>query len=245
MKTSETLTKIAPALVAAQSEWPLIPENVHVNAGAKKYSFADLRQIFKHIDPVLYKNGLAVLQTPSSDGGQAILITRIMHTSGEWIEDSAPMGKLPDSPQAYGSLLTYWRRYCLLAVLRIASADDDGVRAEKAVVDQRRASTPKVSVAPKSHTTVPEQRMTQSQITILWNQIKAELKKDDAGSLEFVQRVTGKKSMADLMQSDLGRVAMGIKTEKARPAPKVMPSHHEEDVPPFNVPPTWDEGIVP
>jgi hypothetical protein len=67
-------------------------------------------------------------------GGLA-LVTYLVHgASGQWVSQSVPFivprGKTED-PQAYGSALTYSRRYGLQSALGMISDDDDGEAASR------------------------------------------------------------------------------------------------------------------
>ena len=76
---------------------------------------------------LLADNGLSVIQMPGNYfEGRMWLITRLCHSSGEWIEQemSVPVQK-PDA-QGAGSALTYMRRYALAAFIGVVQADDDG-----------------------------------------------------------------------------------------------------------------------
>jgi len=62
-----------------------------------------------------------------------VLATRIMHKSGQWLENYFPLDAMPDkngavTPQAWGSASSYARRYGLQAALGITTGDvdDDG-----------------------------------------------------------------------------------------------------------------------
>jgi hypothetical protein len=49
-----------------------------------------------------------------------------MHESGEFIQGSMPIhAKKEKDPQAYGSAITYARRYSLASVLGLAVGDED------------------------------------------------------------------------------------------------------------------------
>ena len=67
--------------------------------------------------------------TPDFEYGPVVaLTTRLIHASGEWIEDTLIMpipvvGKSNDA-QAYGAALTYARRYALTAMLGIVADED-------------------------------------------------------------------------------------------------------------------------
>jgi hypothetical protein len=68
-----------------------------------------------------------VIQTTRvSDEEQVIVVTRLAHTSGEWIEGELAVPVSKADAQGYGSALTYARRYGLCAITGIAPEDDDG-----------------------------------------------------------------------------------------------------------------------
>jgi len=58
--------------------------------------------------------------------GFPVLTTRLMHSSGEWLEGEWPLNPVKNDPQALGAASTYARRYSLMAALGIATEDDDG-----------------------------------------------------------------------------------------------------------------------
>lgn len=123
MKTSEQLDKIAPALVKAQSEIPGISKDGKANYG----QYITLDTLLATVKPILTANGLAVLQ-PVTEAPDGIgVTTRIIHTSGQWMEDTSVFpvdgGRGPAAQQA-GSAITYQRRYGLAAFLGIASEED-------------------------------------------------------------------------------------------------------------------------
>jgi hypothetical protein len=60
------------------------------------------------------------------------LTTRLLHTSGQWIEDTASSPLPKADPQGVGSATTYLRRYALAAFLCITQEDDDGEAARPA-----------------------------------------------------------------------------------------------------------------
>lgn len=132
MKTSESLTKIAPAFAKAQSEIRFAVENA-TNPHLKN-RYADLSSVIDAIKSALLSNNIAFLQTPSqSDDGKLHLTTRLLHTSGEWIEDTATCPLPKQDPQGFGSALTYLRRYSLSAICGLYADDDDGDRASNNV----------------------------------------------------------------------------------------------------------------
>jgi len=63
---------------------------------------------------------------PVHHENEAGVITRLMHTSGQWIESTLwlPVGKA--DAQGVGAAITYARRYALQSILGVPAADDDG-----------------------------------------------------------------------------------------------------------------------
>ena len=131
MKTSESIVKISSALVQMQSETShatFDSLNPHF-----KNKYASLAEVIDTIKPALAKYGLCVIQLPfyRQDVG-FMLVTRIMHESGEWIETEVMLNPTKNDPQGLGSSITYMRRYTLPGVCLIASdEDDDGNEASK------------------------------------------------------------------------------------------------------------------
>lgn len=125
MKTSDTITKIADALVKAQAAMkPAIKDsrNPHFNS-----RYADLASVWDAIREPLTSNGLSVVQmVGSNELEKTTLTTRVTHVSGEWIESTwqIPVGK--QDPQGLGSAISYARRYALASAVGVVQDDDDG-----------------------------------------------------------------------------------------------------------------------
>jgi len=148
MKQSESITKLADALVKAQSEMPEIPldsENPHYRS-----KFSSLKAVIDKTRPVFAKHGLVVIQLPSGNENAIGLTTRILHSSGEWIEQEAVMsinsGANPG--QDFGKLITYLRRYSLSAAAGVYSDEDtDGEGIGKGTqTTGKKQSQPKVDM---------------------------------------------------------------------------------------------------
>jgi hypothetical protein len=159
VQQTEEITALAAALAAAQAEFDAVGKASDNPFFHSKY--ADLPTIMRAVGPVLAKHGLAVTQHPGyatyatggiTDPSREIvdtITTRIVHTSGEWMQSTMLLHLIPDksghvTPQAQGSAITYARRYALSAALGIVTdVDDDGNQASQgpALVneDQRKA----------------------------------------------------------------------------------------------------------
>jgi hypothetical protein len=93
-----------------------------------KSNYADLTSVMLACKDALAANDLAVLQLSRiHESGTPVLVTRIIHVSGEHVEGEFPLVcKDPNDPQKLGSAVTYARRYALAAALGITADDDDG-----------------------------------------------------------------------------------------------------------------------
>ena len=124
------MKEIAAALVAAQSAFQPALKNSQNPHFRSKY--ADLGACIDAVIDALHANGIALIQhTDESDKG-IIISTTFLHRSGE-IYDAGSLfvPASQQTPQAYGSALTYARRYSLMTACGIAPEDDDGNAASK------------------------------------------------------------------------------------------------------------------
>ena len=125
MKTSDTLTKIAPALLAAQKS----VGNAKKQATNPHYKskYANLESVIEAVKDALNDNGITIIQTVGDTiGGTTRVNTRLLHESGEFIEDTACAPIAKQDAQGVGSAVTYLRRYSLAAICSITQEDDDG-----------------------------------------------------------------------------------------------------------------------
>ncbi len=160
---SPEIKDLVAALSKAQGAYPSIGadrENPYF-----KSNYADLDMILKAVRPMLTENGLSLTQdTRFSADGSTILHTRIYHATGQWVETRARILPVKNTPQEYGSCLTYNKRYSAMALLGVTVAkdptDDD---AEVAMVHAREiiAKGPSVKYNPKdqSHDTVSKEQI--------------------------------------------------------------------------------------
>lgn len=95
-----------------------------------KSKYADLTSVIDAIKPHLVKHGLFFTQCPRpSDGG--VSIETVLHHSGgdKWSMGTLFVPANKNDAQAYGSALTYARRYALVTAFAVPTEDDDGIAA--------------------------------------------------------------------------------------------------------------------
>lgn len=124
MTTSEQVDAISGALAKAQSGM----KNAVLNKVNPHFRnrYADLAAIRDAVVPALSVNQIAVTQTLEPTDTTPVVVTRLVHSSGQWIESRCPLYGIGDM-QKMGSAITYARRYSLSAICGIsADEDDDG-----------------------------------------------------------------------------------------------------------------------
>ena len=124
MRQSETISKLATALVAAQGAMGGAVRDA--SNPFFKSTYADLGSVVKAIKEPFFANGLSYVQFPYSTELGVGVTTRLMHTSGEWLESEFVLPLTKQDPQGAGAAVTYARRYALQAMAGIPSTDDDG-----------------------------------------------------------------------------------------------------------------------
>src|SRR4030095_13520534 len=165
MQTSDQIAELAAALATAQAAMRGAvkdPENPFFRS-----KYADLASVWEACREPLTANHLAIVQFPRAtfegkpeayewttrtwEGRYGVrvptvvsVLTRLMHSSGQWLEDTTST-MLPNAdPQAVGSAITYLRRYALAALAGAAPEDDD---AEAAHTASRAQALPKPTPA--------------------------------------------------------------------------------------------------
>jgi len=181
MRTSETIGKVSAAFVAAQSDMNGLRKDGKNPFFSSNYITLD--SILEYVRPILTAHGIALLQTNSGvlQNAETEIIgltvtTRLLHTSGEWIENDVTLPVIPRTdrsgkaqpldPQSLGSGLTYGRRYALTALLGIGAETDDDGNAASRTKEWKQPAAPKVTPAPK--TEVPLLQQFREQVIRLW-----------------------------------------------------------------------------
>jgi hypothetical protein len=118
---------LASAMAAAFAAIEGATKGAQGQVGQQKYKYADITAVIDAVKPALIANGLFFTQHchPSEDG--VTVETVVGHCGGE----SLSLGSLyvpanKKDAQAFGSALTYARRYALVTAFGVPVEDDDG-----------------------------------------------------------------------------------------------------------------------
>ena len=127
METSENINELAAALSKAQGKITGALKDSSNPFFKSKY--ADLASCWEACRAALSENNLAVIQTVrvnSDAGAPCVLVTTMLaHASGQWVRDTLSLFPKDTGPQAFGSCITYGRRYGMTAIIGLAQVDDD------------------------------------------------------------------------------------------------------------------------
>jgi hypothetical protein len=123
--TPEQAAELSIALAKAQAEFTQIKRDRTVTVrtkagGTYSFSYAPLESILRATMPALAKHGLALTQAVE----EGTLVTKLL-CNGTILENRLPILVREEGPQAYGSALTYARRYGITLLLGICADDDD------------------------------------------------------------------------------------------------------------------------
>lgn len=201
LRTSPEVDKIAPALVHAQAEIESVVKDKTGTIQGKdgkagySYKYSDLSSVIEAVKKPLNANGICFLQAPARANGGIQVTTRLMHESGQYVEqDTFIPGNFP-TPQSAGSAITYGKRYGLQSLSGLPSEDDDGKRAnddtERDISDAERktraaleeAAKGGIQALKKAWSALPQK--TRDRIDLA--PLKRDAIKADEGRKEFVQ----------------------------------------------------------
>jgi hypothetical protein len=151
--TSEGIEAITAAMVKAQHA--LKPAVKDATNPAYKSKYADLAAVWHACRDSLTTNGIAVWQDVQVDDAGVSVITRLAHTSGQWVQFGPlkiPLGK--KDAHGVGSATSYGKRYALAAAVGVvAEDDDDGNEASK---NSNGAAAAKQPAFDRKHTPMAE-----------------------------------------------------------------------------------------
>ncbi len=93
--------------------------------------YADINAVLETVMPVLTSNGIILMQMPDINEFGHVLVTKLVNADNpdEFIMSTTPLILPKHDMQAYGSAVTYSRRYALISMLDLETVDDDGNRA--------------------------------------------------------------------------------------------------------------------
>ena len=129
------MKELFKALADFQQECPIIKKletaRIRTKAGGEyTYNYAGLPSIHEVIDPLLYKHGLILSQPLEYNEGKSFVHTILFHLeSGEKLESFVEIPKVTfpgmNDYQAFGTGITYLRRYPLASILGIVTDEDN------------------------------------------------------------------------------------------------------------------------
>ncbi len=124
MCKSNEINELAIALNTVQSQIMIASKDA--KNGFFKSKYATLNSVWEAVKDAVLNNGLTVLQPISYIDNRPVVQTMIIHKSGQFITSECPVvcAKQND-PQAFGSAITYARRYSLASMLGVMTDDDD------------------------------------------------------------------------------------------------------------------------
>lgn len=93
-----------------------------------KSKYFDINSLLEHLEPILKKNNVLLLQPITHNMVGSMLIDP---DTGQSITSEIELPAITD-PQKLGSAVTYYRRYTLQSLLGLQAEDDDGNIASKA-----------------------------------------------------------------------------------------------------------------
>ena len=95
--------------------------------GKDKPTYASLAAVLETVRGPLTDAGIVLYQSASASDGGVMVRSMLIHAeSGESIEEVLPLPVAQQTAQAYGSAITYGRRYLAMAMCGLAPDDDDG-----------------------------------------------------------------------------------------------------------------------
>lgn len=130
-----------------------------------KSKYFDINQLIEHVQPVLNKHGLVLLQPIEGGSVSSIIIDSEQKDNDDsQVCSSLELPQITD-PQKLGSCITYYRRYTLASLLGLQAEDDDANLASKKVKQQpKKLAEMTPDIYQKSIEAVKEGKVTIEQI---------------------------------------------------------------------------------
>jgi len=131
---SSSIDELAKALSLAQGEYLELRFNRRNPVSLNDY--VDIEAIHKATRPALKSNGLSVTQLPLSVEDGTVLVTKLLHSSGQYIECRSRIALVSGETKMFVSQLNEYKKQHLMAMLGIAAYrdpyDDDCLRETEA-----------------------------------------------------------------------------------------------------------------
>jgi hypothetical protein len=144
---SENIHELATALAKCQGEMTYAVKDSDNPFHKSKY--ADLAAVWDAVRQPLARHGLSVVQCLDVNmHNEVILISTLMHSSGQWIKSTIPVINAQKTSQGQGSGITYARRYALAALVGCVQDDDDGEAAMPKDREVKAKKEPKPDISP-------------------------------------------------------------------------------------------------
>jgi hypothetical protein len=149
MDCSIPCAAVAAALVAIQNELKDPEKTRDVQAGPKRYSYAELDKALPDIRALCTSHKVFVSQSCVGED----MVTVLLHESGEWVACHCPvtMPSKAGDPQAFGSSITYARRYGLFMALGLVAQNEDNDGKQPESKDRRRETPDAKQTRQDSH----------------------------------------------------------------------------------------------
>lgn len=209
MNTSDNIDAIAAALAKAQGEI----KNPHKSKDNPHFrsKYADIADGLEVARPVLSKHGLAIIQaTEVREDDFVIMRTRLVHTSGQFVEGVYPVGRLTKHTDL-GACMTYAKRQSLFALIGIAGDTDDMDGADTGTADLGSKNRKPAVVARRNEEPVPDEFISEDQYATL-----ADLIKRTNANLDGFLTVYRVESLADLRQSQFADAKALLERKEAK-----------------------------
>lgn len=148
---------ICMRLIDAQKEFPRIVQDQEAKAfgSGRGYSYANISSCLDTILPILNKHGLAVVQKTTTEEDRVGIETVLVSEEGETLSSGVffvtTAGLQQKGVQAFGSAVTYARRYSFVSFLGLSygEEDDDGRQASEDAYSKGKTRAPARKAAPQ------------------------------------------------------------------------------------------------
>jgi len=120
---SVAVDELAKAMSIAQGEY--LPLFFNQTNPYERWEYNDLESIIRAVRPALSKNGLFFTQLPCvEDSGATIVYTRLIHSTGQWIECRSRVIPAKNNQHEFDSVLAFQKRAAAYSILGIAGKND-------------------------------------------------------------------------------------------------------------------------